>query len=167
MSEKADLIGRVRGAYKDLQLVVRDLPDEKMNEVCLGEWSSKDLLAHLASWDEFAAEDLRRVGRGHVPCLAAFKPAEIDQWNEFFMKMRRFWPLVQVRFESQHSHDDLVKVLNFLPETMFAAGHMVSSYCTIASQHYGEHAGHIREGSHRSQLGKEPEPWAGTSSSPN
>ena len=167
MNEKADLIARVRGAHKDLQLVVRDLPDEKMNEVCLGEWSSKDLLAHLASWDEFAGGDMRRVGRGHVPCLAAFKPAEIDQWNQFFMKTRRFWPLVQVRFESQHSHDHLVEVLNSLPETMFAAGHMVSSYCTITSQHHGEHAGHIRERSHTLHLGKEPDTWAGTSSSPS
>jgi len=116
-----------------------------MNQACVGEWSSKDLLAHLASWDEFAAEDLRRVGRGHVPCLAAFKPSEINQWNEFFMKTRRAWPLVQVRFESENSHHDFLASLNSLPESMFAEGNMVMAYSKIAADHYEEHTKHIRE----------------------
>ena len=152
---KADAIGRIQASFKELQLVVRDLPDENMTEGWFDDWSTKDLLAHLASWDEFAAEDLRRIGRGHVPCLAAANPAEIDEWNKFFMKPRRAWPLVQVRFESKHSHDDLVESLNALPESMFAQAHMVVAYCGIAADHYLEHTKHIREKYHVQPFGRE------------
>jgi hypothetical protein len=152
---KANAIDRIQGAFKELQLAVHDLPDERMTEPWFGEWSTKDLLAHMASWDEFAAADLRRVGRGHVPCLAAFKSAEIDQWNEFFMKPRWMWPLVQVRFESEHSHGALVESLNALPESMFAEGHMVAAHCGIAAYHYEEHITHIRDRHHVASFRRE------------
>lgn len=155
MSGKVDAMGRVRAAFKELQLAVRDLSDEKMTEVWFDDWSTKDLLAHLSSWDEFATEDLRRVGRGHVPCLAALNPAEINEWNKFFMKPRRIWPTVQVRFESQHWHDALIQSLNALPESTFAEGHMVAAYCAIAADHYEEHTKHLKGRHHAAPFGGE------------
>ncbi len=151
MNGKADAIALVRGAFKELDSVVRDLSDETMADVWFGEWSTKDLLVHMASWDEFATADLHRVERGHIPCLAAFNPNEINQWNEFFMKPRRSWPLVQVRFESHHSHEQLIDVLGALPETMFAQG-LVPAYCQIAAEHYREHGKNIAEHHHHQQF---------------
>jgi hypothetical protein len=148
VNEKADAIAHVRGSYKELELIVRDLPEDRMMDAWYGDWSTKDLLAHLASWDEYATADLQRVQRGHIPCLASFNPNEINQWNEFFMKPRRSWPLVQVRFESHHSHEGLIDVLNALPETMFGQG-LVPAYCRIASEHYREHGGNIAEHHHQ------------------
>jgi hypothetical protein len=90
-----------------------------MHEVWFGDWSAKDMLAHIASWDEFVALDMHRIGRGHIPCIASFKEGEVDSWNGFLMRPRRLWPLVQVRSEAQHCHEALLEALNTLPEPMF------------------------------------------------
>ena len=164
MSDKSEAIGQVRGTFKELLLVVRDIPDERFSEIWFGEWSTKDILAHLASWDEFAAEDLHRVGRGHIPCLAAIKREELDRWNEFFTKLRKQWPLVQVRFESQHCHEQMMEALNALPESMFASGNAVANFCATSSAHYREHVQQIKSWYNLplSYGRKEPDQWAGT-----
>ena len=104
------------------------------------------------------------MGRGHIPCLAAIKREEVDRWNEFFMKVRKEWPLVQVRFESQHSHEQMMEALNALPESMFASGNAVANFCAVSTAHYREHAQQIKSW-YNLPLNygrKEPDQWAGT-----
>jgi hypothetical protein len=144
MSDKTNAISLLKGAYKELALATHDIPDERMLERVAGEWSAKDILAHLASWDEFAAADLRRVARGHIPCLAAYPAHEVDAFNEFMMKPRRTWPLVQVRFESEHWHEELMNAFNILPESMFAPGQPVAAFASSHLRHYQEHTAAIR-----------------------
>jgi len=145
LSEKSDILADIRAAYGELQEAVKGLPDDKMAVVWYGEWSAKDVLAHCASWDEFAALDLQRIGRGHMPCLAAFREADVDEWNAFFMRPRRLFPLPQVRFESEHWHRQAVEALSALPEAMFGQGQMVANFAAIMAGHYREHAREIRQ----------------------
>ncbi|TMC00253.1 MAG: ClbS/DfsB family four-helix bundle protein [Chloroflexi bacterium] len=168
MNDKPDAVGRLRGAYKDLQLAIRDIAEERLSEVWFGEWSTKDMMAHLASRDEMAVEDVKRVGRGHIPCLAAFKVQDADRLNEFLLAPRRRWPLVQVRFESELYHERLIEALNALPESMFQPGQAVYTYCAAAAAHYREHAQQIKDWYHVTAYGgKEPDQWAGRSLSTN
>ncbi len=145
MSDRSNLIADLEAGYRELQQVVEGVPDDKMATVWFGDWSAKDILAHIASWDEFASLDLQRIGRGHMPCLAAFKEAEVNDWNGFLMRPRRLFPLPQVRFESQHCHKQLVDALSALPDAVFAPGNMVFAFLAIAAAHYRQHAGGIRE----------------------
>ena len=145
MSGKSDSLADLEAAYRDLQQAVEGIPDDKMAVAWFGEWSAKDILAHAASWDEFASLDLQRIGRGHMPCLAAFKEAEVNDWNGFLMRPRKLFPLAQVRFESGYCHRQLVDALNPLPEAVFAPGNMVSAFLAIAAGHYRNHAGNIRQ----------------------
>ena len=145
MSDKARVIGEIEAAFGELQSATEGIPDGRMGEAWHGEWSAKDILAHIASWNEFSAADIARISRGHMPCLAAFKEAEVNDWNSFLMKPRKLFPLPQVRFESEHCHRQLVDALNPLPEAVFAPGNMVSAFLAIAAGHYRNHAGNIRE----------------------
>ena len=145
MSDKSSALAELEAAFGELQEAANGVADEKMAAVAFGEWSAKDLVAHCASWDEFAALDLQRIARGHMPCLAAFKEAEVDSWNAFLMRPRRLFPLPQVRFESEHCHRQLLEALQPLPENLFAPGNMVAAFLAIASGHYRQHAGDIRQ----------------------
>jgi len=144
MSDKSSAIAELEAAFRELQQSVDGLPDDKMTTVWFGDWSAKDILAHIASWDEFASLDLQRLGRGHTPCLAAFREADVNDWNGFLMRPRRLFSLAQVRFESGHCHQQLLEVLGRLPETVFAAGNMAAAFLAISVGHYRDHAGNIR-----------------------
>lgn len=145
MTGKEAALDSLRSAYRDLQQAVEGIPDDKMTAVWSGEWSVKDILAHTASWDEILAEDLRRIARGHMPVLASFREADVNAWNAFLMRPRRSFGLDQVRFESQHWHQQAIASFEALPDALFAPGNMAAAFAAIQAAHYLDHAGQIRQ----------------------
>jgi len=143
MNDKQATIAEIESAYGELRSAVDGVPPDRMTEAFLDEWSAKDLLAHTASWAEFTVNDFQRVARGHMPCLIAFKEAEVNDWNAFLMRPRRMFPLEQVTFESAHWHEALLGLLKELPDSIFGPG-LVGNVCAILYGHLREHAGHIR-----------------------
>lgn len=143
MSDKERTIAEIEAACEDMLSAVDGVPPGRMAEPFLDAWSAKDLLAHTASWAEFSVNDFQRLARGHVPCLAAFKEAEVNDWNAFLMRPRAMFPLDQVRFEFGHWHKALTELLRELPDTMFGPG-VLANVCVILHSHLREHAGHIR-----------------------
>ncbi len=143
MSEKAAALDNLRSAYRELQAAIEGIPAERMTEVWSGEWSVKDMLAHMASWDEILAEDLRRIARGHMPVLASFREADVNAWNAFLMRPRRSFGLDQVRFESQHWHQQAIASFEALPDALFSPGNMAAAFAAIQAAHYRDHAGNI------------------------
>ena len=89
--------------------------------------------------------DLRRIGRGHIPTLAGFREADVNEWNAFFMRGRKLFPAPQVYHELEGCYDMLVEALETVPEAMFQQGSMVTNFLAISVQHYRDHGGHIRE----------------------
>lgn len=142
MSDKSGAIESVEAAFRELRSAAEGVPDDRMMDAWLDQWSAKDILAHVASWDESAAADLGRIGRGHTPLVAAFKESEVDEWNAFLMRPRRLFSLAQVRFESEVAHQQLAEVLDGLPDVMFAPG-IISNFTGLIAGHYREHARNI------------------------
>lgn len=145
MSVKSQAISALEMAYNELQQAAAGIPDDRMTDVWFGEWSAKDLLAHMASWDEVVSEDLLRIGRGHVPVFAAFREADVDEWNAFLMRPRKLFSLAQVRHESRQWHDRAAASMEALPDGLFAPGNMVAAFAAIDTGHYLDHARAIRE----------------------
>ena len=92
MSDKDATIAEIETAYREFMTAVEGIPPDRMTDVFYDQWSTKDLVAHTASLDEFTVGDLQRIARGHLPCFAAFKESEVDDWNAFFMRPRRLFP---------------------------------------------------------------------------
>ena len=143
MSEKQNTIEEIEAACKEMTSAVEGVPPGRMAEAFLDQWSAKDLLAHTASWAEFTVNDFQRLARGHIPCLIAFKEAEVNDWNAFLMRPRAMFPLEQVMFEFDHWHRALLDLLNELPDPMFGPG-VMANVCGIIHAHLREHAGNIR-----------------------
>lgn len=142
---KAKALADLAAAHAAFKETARAIPDEKLTVVMLGEWSAKDVIAHVSAWDELASLDIRRIGRGHVPCLAAFREAEVDEWNAFYMRGRKLFLPAQVFFELEECYDMLVEALETVPQAMFQQGSMVTNLLAISVHHYQDHGGHIRE----------------------
>ncbi|MGD8555598.1 MAG: hypothetical protein PVJ32_09190, partial [Anaerolineales bacterium] len=54
-------------------------PDDRVDEILFGEWSLKDVLAHLTGWDQYFVEILRLLRSGteapHWGSIAKFNQA--------------------------------------------------------------------------------------------
>ena len=142
---KAATLADLAAAHVDFKEAVRGILEDRLGVPMHGDWSAKDLAAHISSWNEFSSLDMRRLARGHVPCIAAFREADVDEWNGFLMRPRKLFPAAQVMAELEGSYGALVEALEAVPQAMFEQGHMVANVLLIARAHYREHARHIRE----------------------
>ena len=104
MSDKSEAIGQVRGTFKELLLVVRDIPDERFSEIWFGEWSTKDILAHLASYEEVLVDILSTfVGRHSTPYLDKFTGLG-GQFNDTEVERRRGRTVKEILDEFNDAH---------------------------------------------------------------
>ena len=142
---KAKALADVAAAHVHFKEAVRGIPEDRLGVPMHGEWSAKDIVAHVSSWSEFSAQDMRRLARGHVPCIAAFREADVNEWNAFFMRPRKLFPAAQVMAELESCYGALVEALGTVPQAMFEGGNMVANILLIAGGHYRDHAGHIRQ----------------------
>ncbi len=145
MSDKSDAIAGSEAARKETLGAINGIPEEKMSAVAFGSWSVKDVLCHLASWEQFAVPDLQRISRGHIPQLATLRLEDVDDWNVGLMRSRNLFPLPQVMFELEDSRRQYIDALNAQPEGLFATGQMVRMLTDGLVNGEKGHAADIRE----------------------
>jgi hypothetical protein len=145
VSDRDELLSRLQESRNELASAIRGLPEDKMTVPLAGEWSAKDLMGHIASWDELSLSDLRRIARGRIPCLAAFREADVDDWNAFLMRPRKLFPLPQIQAEFEEARAEMMAALKDLPEKLMAQGTMVRNIVAVMANHEKDHARQLRE----------------------
>lgn len=141
---RADALARLGAARRDLLDAIGGLSSDEMTRPVVGDWSVKDLLTHVTSWEEQVAMDLCRLARGHMPALLYFQAEEIDHWNDMIMSLRRNFPVEQVLDELEGGRAELLAGLEPLDDKQFAAGYL-SVTIGITAAHDADHARQIRE----------------------
>ena len=145
-SDRDQLVSELEEARKELRASYQGLSDEEMTRPAVaGDWSAKDVLSHVTSWEEFALPDLARLARGDVATLASVDlySASFDQANMIFMALRRHLPLDQVFRELDATHADFMAAAGRLPDSALAEGQFGPLLLRITAEHDKEHAGHI------------------------
>ena len=62
---KEDMLAKLAESRRDLHRATEDLSEEEMTQVQVeGVWTIKDVLGHIASWEEICLEPLRRYADG-------------------------------------------------------------------------------------------------------
>jgi hypothetical protein len=145
VSDRDEILSMLEDSRSELASAIRGLPEDKMTVPLADEWSAKDIMGHITSWDEFTASDLRRIARGRLPCLAAFREADVDSWNAFLIRPRKLFPLPQIQAEFEEARAEMVAALKDLPEGLLAEGQMVRNIFVIMANHEKDHARQVRE----------------------
>ena len=145
MSDRDGLLSMLQESRRELAGAIQGVADDRMSVPFAGDWSVKDIMGHIASWDEFTVSDLRRISRGRLPCLAAFREADVDNWNAFLIRPRKLFPLPQIRAEFEEARAEMVAALKDLPEGLLAQGQMVRNIFAIMTNHEKDHARQVRE----------------------
>ncbi len=147
-SDRQQLVSHMEKARRGLLAAIQELSEEQMTRSgVVEEWSVKDVLAHITSWEELALPDLARMARGDKAVLGSVDlyAANYDPMNAIIMSMRRDLPLDQVLRELDIFHADFVAGVTRLPDPVLAEGQFGRIFVQITAEHDEEHAGQIRE----------------------
>jgi uncharacterized protein (TIGR03083 family) len=136
---------------EQLNSAIDGLPPDRMLVPVLEDWSIKDILSHITSWDELLLPDIYRLARGRAAGLACNVQAANDKWNDLLMSVRRDFPLDQVLAEFAESREALLRALDEVPDDQFDSGYIPGN-CQVTAFHDWEHARDIRAWRNREGL---------------
>ena len=145
MSKDA-LLREMEAGFADLLSTVAGLSEEQMTRVWHGDWSVRDILAHVAGWHREEIAMLERMARGERPVPESADYTDDDAWNARFVAKWRAASAGEVLTELKAMKEAYVAAAGRLPEERFEEGRtahrLVRQGCT---EHYREHADEIRE----------------------
>ncbi|MGH2637183.1 MAG: DinB family protein [Actinomycetota bacterium] len=107
-----------RGRAKSLDLVERlSRPDLTRTGIGGGEWSPKDLLGHLASWEEYALDALAAWERGErAPIDDLQFSVSTSRINRQNVEQKSSWPVARVRREGLRTHTELLAAIQAMTD---------------------------------------------------
>jgi hypothetical protein len=116
---KARLLALIRSERKRLDAELADLDGDQMTKPGVeGRWSIKDLMAHIAVWEQRMIGWLKQALRGEVPqqLPAGMTWEDLDRWNEETFLEHRDRPLDEVLAESDRSYRQAMRAVEMMPE---------------------------------------------------
>jgi len=156
--DKTTLLNTIQAEYVQLESLVAPLSEAQL---CVsspeGEWAIKDVMAHVAVWEQLCARWLEEFLRGVTP-----QPSERleDGVNDRIYRENRDHSLAEVQELFHHAHQRLLEQVHLLAQTLseedlngphrFAWTEHWPGYSLIAViadnsyEHYQDHAQQVR-----------------------
>jgi hypothetical protein len=159
---KQEIVETLESEWEALQAAIADLTEEQMTGAPVaGEWTLKDLLAHIAVWEARLVTALYKAERGVTPDLVESGP-QVDQLNAQLYREQKDRPLERVLEDLHDVHLALLNRLEAFPEKALTdprkykwmRGEPLSRMVAGDSfEHYREHAADIRAWRERQRIG--------------
>ncbi len=110
-----------------------------------GEWSVRDIIAHVSWWEEEALKYLPLILEGGKPPRYSVEYGGIDAFNALMTRRRRALALSEVLQNQEETHRRLLTYLQHVPETAFARETRFRRRLRLDTySHYPRHAKAIR-----------------------
>jgi len=158
MTDKKTTLDLLNTEYNNFQDAIKGLDRDQLERVFYGDWSVKDIVAHMLGWEREMTEALRRIARGEKPTPEGVDYSNSDDWNaKFSMRMKQQLPTT-VLAEWGQVHAGFVKAAQAIPDDRFGASDdgrpkTVNRIVeTTGYGHYQLHAPPIREWRQREGL---------------
>ena len=114
---KDDLLAHIQAEHAGWRALVAEVGEERMEQPGpMGDWTFKDLVAHLTGWRE---RTIRRLEAGPGPEPPTPWPGHLtedDEVNEWIYEQNRDRPLREVLAEADASYQRLAAAAAALPE---------------------------------------------------
>jgi hypothetical protein len=118
--KREQLVQRLESAWIAFNDAYAGLPDEKLTEPgVIEDWSVKDIIAHVAWWEEEALRHLPLILAGGRPPRYSVTYGGIDAFNAVMAERKRDLSLAEVRRQAEETHRRLVAYLQSMPEEEF------------------------------------------------
>lgn len=138
------LSGRLQGEWTRLMESFSGLPESALNEPGpVGLWSVRDLLGHIATWEEEALKALPVILEGKtLPRYAS--SGGIDAFNAREQDRKGGITLAELKRDLAATHERLIAYLTSVPETAYAKeGRFLKRLRQDTYGHYREHAAQV------------------------
>jgi hypothetical protein len=140
---RKQLVDRISAERADLNASFVDLPAAQMDEPGVaGHWSVKDMLVHVAWWEQQAVEKLRGKETVHDQLGGPDDEAQIDRVNDSVYRSHQTWPASQGIAMFDASGVRLLDALRSLEGEFVLAN--LDFIAENTYRHYPEHAEQIR-----------------------
>jgi hypothetical protein len=146
--DKPELIRTMRDAHQGMDEVIEDLPDERLLEPAMDNWTGKDLLAHMAWWHDHSVLVIEGLRAGRLPYDESDPANTTDAINEQTRRDHLDDPPELTRRAFNESFTRLLAALEpVTDEELFAADRwpwlggeaLVETILWDSSRHYDAH----------------------------
>ncbi len=136
------ILERIENTYSDLLDALCGLSDEDLLAPGMtGNWRGKDVLAHIARWEETAISAIQHHLRGQ--CMPS-DYREFEAWNAKWAAEDYDMPLAEVRQRFEAVHRELMNLLSSVPSEEWDS--FVQEWVKGTTwDHYPEHTVSIME----------------------
>lgn len=118
--QKQQLLKKMEESWSALLESISDLTDEQLLlPGVTGEWSVKDILAHVTTWEEESLKHLPTILAGGRTERYSVVYGGLDAFNAIMAEKKHGLPVAEVRRQMADTHSRLVDYLLALPEQDF------------------------------------------------
>ncbi len=121
--KKLQVLNKIEQTWAAFNDSYTGLSNEQMIEPGVtGDWSVRDILAHVCWWEQEALKHLPQIQQGDQPPRYSVLYGGIDAFNAHMTEQKRRLKLSEVRYQLEKTHGRLIEYLQTVPEEQFASG---------------------------------------------
>jgi hypothetical protein len=138
-SRKTEILEQISATHLLLEAHLSSLGESQMLLPGVnGEWTVKDLLAHITWWEQHLLRRLR-TGRDDLYQEGVSVQEETDQANAQVFAANRSRPLSEIQSEFSASYKEVLTGIEALPEEDIAQAEIYEAIAWDTFRHYPEH----------------------------
>jgi hypothetical protein len=134
-----ELIDRTERQWQAWVDAVEGIPDERLAEPMAGHWSGKDLLGHVAFWEDWVIGECQRILAGEPTT-----EDDLDPLNQSQVEERKQTSVAAQKRYRDEAHARLMAVLGTIPEDTPHLPALVKALEWETYAHYDEHAAQVQ-----------------------
>jgi Protein of unknown function (DUF1706) len=151
---REQLLHRLDSAWVAFQASYAGLSSSRLTEPgVVGDWSVKDIIAHVTWWEEEALRHLPLIMVGDRPPRYSVTYGGIDAFNAMMAERKRDVPLSDVLTQQNETHRRLIDFIQSVSEDQFTRESRFRRRLRLDTySHYPIHTNAIREWRQRRSL---------------
>jgi hypothetical protein len=144
--DREQLLTRLGKAWHGFQEAYTGLSDSQlMKPGVTGDWSVRDILAHVTTWEQEALKHLPTILKGGKPPRYSITHGGIDAFNRITTEQKSALTLAEVRHDLEDTHCRLIDFIKSVPEQQFRTETPFRHRLRLDTySHYPKHAKAIR-----------------------
>jgi hypothetical protein len=116
---KEQVLSNLIEARQRILAEVSKLSEPEQDQVFLGIWSTKDLLAHLMGWDKANLDAAKSVLKGQVPAFYEHRDPDWRSYNAILVKKYKKESMRELLSTAKDSQERLIRFLQTIPPEHF------------------------------------------------
>lgn len=151
--DKQTAIKQVEDGAAELNAAIEGLDEAQMTKTFYGDWSVKEILAHIAGWQTEMTGGIERMARGERPTPEGVDYSDGDAWNARFAERSKALSASDVAAQMRTAYAGFIAAAKTIGDDRYGEGKTINRMLEATGYgHYKEHLPAIRD--YRKQLGK-------------